>query len=41
VSTENATNAPYPINIGKKRSDFDAFALGVPPRANASKSAKE
>jgi hypothetical protein len=27
VSTENATNVLYPINIAKKRSDFDAFAL--------------
>ena len=27
MSTENETNALYPINIGKKRSDFDAFAL--------------
>jgi hypothetical protein len=33
VSTENATNAPYPINIGKKRSDFDAFALVMPPHS--------
>ena len=28
MSTENVTNALYPINIGKKRSEFDAFALG-------------
>ena len=31
MSTENVTNAPYPIIIERKPSDFDAFALTFNP----------